>query len=298
VARAMSSERTPFDWVTIAPSRVQIHPTVVPDGAGVLDLPLPASHRAFLGAFGYGLFGGLIHVFPWAPGYGDDLSLRARELRAMFRHTLHLEIAELEPDGSPEALPTLVPFGRSINGHTLCWSPSHAVDGEPEVVVVGSKVLAFHRTGMCFGSFLRALTEPRGARFLMGPSASGLPATFEPCRFFDAWRRAALEVSFADVVARVRARESFGRISGFYVFPEDWKLAPLTTRLYAFDPDGELDDAGDRLRVVTELGLRTLLKVGNLEDVILDRARRAPDSTLQHFVRAVDHYREHDAFER
>ena len=50
--------------------------------------------------------------------------------------------------------------------------------------------------------------------------------------------------------------------------------------------------------MVTELGLRTLLKVGNLEDVILDRARRAPDSTLEDFVRAVDHYREHDAFER
>ncbi len=293
----MSSSETSFDWIEVDHTRAKIQPCSVPEGARVLDLPVPPSYRAFVGAHGYGLFGGLLHFFPWAPGYGDDLCLRAGELRAMFRHTLHLDIAELGPDGSPDALLALVPFGISIDGHTFCWSATHTVDGEPEVVVVGSKVLAFRRTGARFDTFLRSLTEPAGARLVRGPSAEGLPPTFAPCRSFDAWRRAALELSFAEVVERVRARHAFGRVSGFYVWREEWKNHPLTTRLYAFDADAELDDAGDRLRDVTELGLRTLLTIDNLEDVIVVRDRRAPDSSLDDFVRAVDHFREYDAFE-
>lgn len=292
-----SSDRT-FDWINVDRGRAKVQPSSVPEDACVLGLAVPSSYRAFLRAHGYGLFGGLLHFFPWAPGYGDDLGLRAAELRAMFVHTLHLEIAELEPDGSPDALTALVPFGISINGHTLCWSPRHAVDGEPEVVVVGPKVLAFHRTEMTFGAFLRALTEEVGARFVMGPDAKGLPPTFRPSRGFDAWRRAALELSFAEVVDRVRAKKGFGQVDRFYVWPEQWRTSPLTVRLFAFDRAATLDDDGDRPRDATELGLHTLLTTGDLEEVIADRERREPGSSLEDFVRAVDHFREHDAVER
>lgn len=122
----------------------------------------------------------------------------------------------------------------------------------------------------------------------MSPTAS---------RAAEASRRAVMELSFAEVVERVRAKKAFGRVSGFYVWRDHWKASPLSARLYCFDSDGELDDDGDRLRDVTELGLRTLLTIGNLEDVIVVRERRAPDSTLEDYVRAVEHYREYDAFE-
>lgn len=166
------------------------------------------------------------------------------------------------------------------------------------MVVVAPKVLAFHRTGRTFGALLRALTEPVGARLVMGPDAKGLPPTFRPSRGFDAWRRAALELSFAEVVDRVRAKKSFGRVDGFYVWPEQWRSSPLTTRLYAFDRDAELDDDGGRPRDASELSLHALVKTDDLEDVIADRERRAPGSSLEDFVRAVDHFREHDALER
>jgi len=161
----------------------------MPSESTVLGLDVPESYRAFLGRFGYGLYGGLLHFFPWCPDYCDDLNRRASQLREMFRETLELEIAELEPDGSEMALLTCIPFGISINGDTICWSSSFSVDDEPEVVVVASKVLAFERSGHNFPSFLKSLTEPVGARILMGPSATPVPATFKPDVYFDAWLR-------------------------------------------------------------------------------------------------------------
>lgn len=176
-----------FEWIRVPTGQTDLKPCVPPADAAVLGLPLPTSHRTFLAQFGYGLFGGLVHVFPWCPEYCDHVGRRASQLRAMFQQYLELEIAELEPDGSPAELLASVPFGISINGDTLCWDPAARIDGEPEVIVVAPKVLAYERTGRDFASFLRSLTSPAGARFLMGPSATALPPTFVPDSYFAKW---------------------------------------------------------------------------------------------------------------
>jgi len=178
-----------FDWIIVVDEAAALEAAEPPAGETVLGLEVPESYRAFLGRFGYGLFGGLLHLFPWSPGHCDHLPRRAAGLREMFRETLALDIAELDPDGTPEALLSCVPFGISINGDTICWSPTFRVAGEPEVVVVSSKVLAYKRTGRDFGAFLRSLTEPAGARVLMGPAAQPLPPTFVPSTYLSAWRR-------------------------------------------------------------------------------------------------------------
>jgi len=179
----------PFDTVSVISDSVPIHGCHVSEGARVLGLPLPRSYVQFVSRFGYGLFGGLIHIFPWAPGYGDDITLRSQEIRTMFAWTLDLEIAELEPDGSREQLLRSVPFGISINGDTLCWDPESKVAGEPEVVVVASKVLAFRRSNASLAPFLTGLSNRESARILWGANTRPIPATFTPSRFFDDWHR-------------------------------------------------------------------------------------------------------------
>jgi hypothetical protein len=131
-----------FDWVSVVDEEAALEPTALPVGESVLGVEIPESYRTFLGRFGYGLFGGLVSFFPWSPGYCDHLPRRAVALREMFRETLAFDIAELEPDGTPEALLSCAPFGLSSNGDTICWSSTYRVAGEPEVVVVAPKLLA------------------------------------------------------------------------------------------------------------------------------------------------------------
>ena len=178
-----------LDSITVLNGHVPLHPCRVPPRASLLGLILPDSYVHFVGRFGYGLYGGLLHIFPWAPGYGDDIGLRSQELRNMFAGTLELDIAELDPDGSPGELLRSVPFGISVNGDTLCWDPDTEIAGEPEVTVVASKVLAFRRSGMPFGPFLAGLSNPEAARILWGTNTRPIPPTFVPSRFFDDWHQ-------------------------------------------------------------------------------------------------------------
>jgi hypothetical protein len=107
----------------------------------------------------------------------------------MFAWTVELDIAELDPDGSPVELLRSVPFGISINGDTLCWDPDTEVAGEPEVTVVASQVLAYRRSGMPFGSFLTSLSNPEAARILWGSNTRPIPPTFVASTFFADWHQ-------------------------------------------------------------------------------------------------------------
>ena len=127
----------------------------------VLDLEIPHSYAAFIALFGYCRFGGLLLLHAPRTGHPDDLSIRASELRQMLIASVDADIAELGPDGSPELLARLVPFGISENGHTFAWDPDSLVDSEPEIVAVGAKVLSVHRTGCRFVDFLRALATAK-----------------------------------------------------------------------------------------------------------------------------------------
>jgi hypothetical protein len=168
-------DETSFSWITVVGTPA---PCVVPADAEIFDLRIPASYRLFLSTFGYGLYGGLLLLYPWLPRHPDHVATRAAELRHMLVFSLELGIAELEPDGSPGLLARLVPFGVSENGHTLCWDPASLQAGdEPEVVVVGSKVLSCRRTGRPFHDFLRSVTTKSGAR-LLGPGYRPLPPQF------------------------------------------------------------------------------------------------------------------------
>jgi hypothetical protein len=165
-----------YSWISVVGSTQSC--TVATD-AEVLGLRVPASYSLFLSLFGYGLFGKLLLFFPWDPSHPDHLATRSRELRGMLRHTLDLDIAELAPDGSADLLEKLVPFGISENGHTICWDPAVAIRPlEPEVVLIGSKVLSCRRSGRPFGEFLRSVTTNSGAKIL-GPGYSALPPLFE-----------------------------------------------------------------------------------------------------------------------
>lgn len=167
-----------FDFIHLATSCTCMRHNV--PSLSVLNLDIPSSYRSFLEKFGYSRFGGLVLLYAPISGHPDDLSVRAKQLRRMLIDSLEADIAELEPDGSPELLTRLVPFGVSENGHTFGWDPRSVVGSEPEVVAIGAKVLSVRRTGLGFVDFLSSLATPEGASRLLGSGATPLPPTVEP----------------------------------------------------------------------------------------------------------------------
>ncbi len=145
-----------------------------------MGIRLPASYKAFCFRFGYGLLAEIFLVYTPDFGECDSLENRSRDIRATMAHCLEIEIAEFEPDGSPELFARLCPFGISENGDTLTWDPlSAGPDQELDVYVLGSKMLSVARAGRTMADFIESVTGPRVKR-LLGPGYDPLAPTFVP----------------------------------------------------------------------------------------------------------------------
>jgi len=144
-------------------------------------LPLPKSYQDFARQFGYGKFGSIILIY--VPMEGEDSLLIRREiLRHVFDDGLAATLWEFEPDGSPELVQRLEPFGISENGHIFAWDPmERTAEEEFAIYAIGSKLLAVRRAADNLYDFIGRCLDDR-VKAMLGPGYKPLPATFKPLK--------------------------------------------------------------------------------------------------------------------
>jgi hypothetical protein len=171
-------------------SRLQVAgPTTATADRAALDathlrdgFTLPPSYREFAERFGYGLLCNLFIVYIPMGKHGDSLPVREKELTAMLRESMEEELFEYEPDGSPELVERLIPFGISENGHTLTWdAASRTPDGEYPIYVIGAKTLDVRRAAPDLSTFVEQCLDAR-VKSMIGPGYEPLPPTFKPLK--------------------------------------------------------------------------------------------------------------------
>ncbi len=141
---------------------------------------LPPSYRDFATRFGYGrLFDRLILYIPMGD-HPDSLQIRSRELGEFFIEGIENEYFEYEPDGSPDLIRRLVPFGISEVGHFFGWDPLRPTGaGEYGIYAIGSKMLSVTYAAGNLYEFLWGCTTPR-VKQILGPGYEPLKAVFAP----------------------------------------------------------------------------------------------------------------------
>lgn len=144
---------------------------------------LPASYCAFVQHYGYGLLGNRLLFFTPITDYSDDeLSLRSRALQVFFAECVADELFEYEPDGTPELIGELIPFGISEDGHYLAWRATEpTAPNEYAIYVIGSKCLSVTRAADDLFQLLNGCFE-RSVKRILGPGYEPLPRTFRPAR--------------------------------------------------------------------------------------------------------------------
>jgi hypothetical protein len=142
---------------------------------------LPASYRQYAMQFGYGKLGSLLLIY--IPMEGEDtLSIRNRVLAGVFEDGLEEDLWEFEPDGSPELVRRLEPFGISENGDTLAWDPKQPTGPhEYAIHVVGSKLLGITRAADNLYDFVARCLDDR-VKSMLGAGYKPLPPTFKPIK--------------------------------------------------------------------------------------------------------------------
>lgn len=160
--------------------------TVAPEALALVrlgdGLALPASYRAFMQTYGYGLLCGRLILFvPLAECGEDDIRFRSPALADFFEEGVEDEWFEYEPDGSPELVRRLVPFGISEDGHFFAWDPREPTGpGELMIYAVGSKFLAVRRAAPTLYDLVAGCLDERQVKRILGPGYTPLPATFRP----------------------------------------------------------------------------------------------------------------------
>ncbi|MBC8103422.1 MAG: SMI1/KNR4 family protein [Cytophagales bacterium] len=142
---------------------------------------LPPSYRDFVRTLGYGLLCHFFIIYVPIPGHCEDLETQSARLAAFFRQGVEEEWFEYEPDGDPEQVRRLVPFGISENGDFLAWDPEEAT---------GPNECAVYLIGYKFGGVRRAASDlydlvarclDRRLETTIGEAVSLLDDTFRPC---------------------------------------------------------------------------------------------------------------------
>jgi hypothetical protein len=105
-------------------------------------------------------------------------------------------------------------------------------------------------------------------------------------------------LKLSTMVERLMHGPPFPDPEGVFVRLDDWNAAPLSADLvvFTFDEAEEFDDDAGVPVIAKEQGLRSLLGITDLEDVIKVRSRQSSTPTLDDYVKAIDHYREYDSF--
>jgi hypothetical protein len=119
---------------TVIPNELSLH-----EAEAALGLPFPPSYRDFARQFGYGLLVRLYIIYVPMPG-DDSLTERNAVLRNTIEIGVEEDIVDFKPDGSPELLMRLVPFGVSESGDILGWDPlARSETGEYPIFMLGPR---------------------------------------------------------------------------------------------------------------------------------------------------------------
>lgn len=144
---------------------------------------LPVSYCDFARRYGYGLLGNRILIFMPIAGYGCDfLPTRSQELSDFFTEGVEEELFEYEPDGSPELIEHLLPFGISEDGHYFAWDLDQpSGDSEYAIYAIGTKFLSVTRAADTLYELIQGCLDSR-VKTILGPGYQPLPATFRPAQ--------------------------------------------------------------------------------------------------------------------
>lgn len=161
--------------VTVSASDAELDTAVATVGVS-----LPPSYREFARRFGYGrIFNRLILYIPMGD-HCDSLTVRSPGLARFFREGIEKEYFEYEPDGSPELVRRLIPFGISEDGHYFAWDPAEPTGGgELAVYAIGSKMLSVTRAAPNLYELLHGVTDAR-VKHILGPGYQPQQPVFTP----------------------------------------------------------------------------------------------------------------------
>lgn len=148
--------------------------------AAALGIQLPASYREFAKRYGYGLTAGLFIIYvPIEAPRCDSLVDRSRELAEELADSVRDNCIDYKPDGSPEIIRRLIPFGYSESAHILAWDPQLPQNDEYEIYVIGARKFGVRRTASDLREFLLKAVLP-GVGGMIGRATFQLDPKFEP----------------------------------------------------------------------------------------------------------------------
>lgn len=152
----------------------------------LMEVAFPPSYKQFATKYGFGLTGELLLIFiplvnKVGKEYPDSVTKRSLNLKGMLLEGVGKEYFEYEPDGSPDLLKRLTPFGISENGHTICWDTGDIDnDGEYRIYIIGSKLLSVTKGPYGLDAFINECQDLTRVKSLLGPGYEPLSATFKP----------------------------------------------------------------------------------------------------------------------
>lgn len=162
--------------VTVTAAKEQLDSVALTGG-----FSLPDSYRDFAMRFGYGVLCEMFIIYIPMGDYGDSVTVRCLALKRMFAETVAEDIFEYEPDGSPELVARLVPFGISENGHTLAWDPDSKGKRESVIYAVAPKCLAVRKAAPDLYTFLEKCLDVR-VKEMLGRGYEPLLPFFRPLK--------------------------------------------------------------------------------------------------------------------
>jgi hypothetical protein len=140
---------------------------------------LPPSYCDFAQNFGYGLLCNFFIIYIPKDG-GDDLTKRSATLTKGIREGIENNYIEYEPDGTPELVQALIPFGISENGDILAWNPDES--SEPDeyfIFIIGYKLGYVKRAAPNLYAFVESCLDKSISK-LIGGAVELMRPTFQP----------------------------------------------------------------------------------------------------------------------
>lgn len=141
---------------------------------------LPASYRDFAKTFGYGLLCNLFLIYI-PMGNEDSLPKRSAGMTKVNLDSVENDWFYYKPDGSPELVRRLIPFGTSENGNFLAWDPAEPTGAnEYAIYLLGARAYGVQRAASDLYEFIKILLDEHRGRALLGNAYTVIRPTFKP----------------------------------------------------------------------------------------------------------------------
>jgi hypothetical protein len=177
-------EKNPFSFIEV---QGEIHHA--PDDARITaweeqqDFRLPNSYKVFARTFGYGLFMNFFIIYV-PMEHPDSLEKRSDDLKWVLETGLKEKIFIYEPDGSPDLIEKLVPFGSSENGDIVAWDPTDTNDEEYAIWVSRTRYDGIFRVASNLVEFTKDCLSSDAHKGWLGAAASLIRPTFKSTRLY------------------------------------------------------------------------------------------------------------------